>query len=163
MKPDTEEPAWKVAARDEKALLLVGAACPFVPLSFAVNQNKDFIGTARRKILFSVCCISNISYWLEERIPLAPPTQLLLNKFLKAWNTLDNTGSVLAKPFYLRNRFSSFPLNFANCKQERTISKPFQLVLENCWYKMCLFYIYMEYLSELSSKKHMKNLRFLYT
>ena len=42
MKPDTEEPAWKVAAGDETALLLVGVACPFVSLSFAVNQNKDF-------------------------------------------------------------------------------------------------------------------------
>lgn len=70
-----------------------------------------------KKILFSVCCISNISYWLEERIPLAHTKQLLLNKFLKAWNALDNTGSVLAKSLYLI-RFSCFPLNFVNCQSK---------------------------------------------
>lgn len=60
MKPDTEEPAWKVAARDEKALLLVGAACPFVPLSFAVNQNKDFWWTSQEKRFCSQSVVSQI-------------------------------------------------------------------------------------------------------
>lgn len=38
MNPDTEEPAKKVAARDEKAFFLIGVACPFVPLSSANRE-----------------------------------------------------------------------------------------------------------------------------
>lgn len=40
MNSDTEEPAKKVAAIDEKALFLIGAACPFVPLS-SVNSELE--------------------------------------------------------------------------------------------------------------------------